>query len=94
MGVKVTFLREEAGGRGPGRPARWRSCPRAPSAPRTAPASCSSCSRTAVERRAVQTGGTDGDRLEVTGGPVSRANASSCRRRPTLADGTPIVIKQ
>ena len=42
MGVKVTFLREEA--RPPRRPprARWRSCPRAPCAARTAAATCSS----------------------------------------------------
>ena len=46
-----------------------------------------------VERRAVQTGGTDGDRLEVTGG-LSSGDRVVVAPPAELVDGTPIVIKQ
>ena len=45
-----------------------------------------------VERRAVQTGGTDGDRLEVTGG-LSAGDRVVVAPPAELAEGTPIVIK-
>ena len=46
-----------------------------------------------VERRAIQTGGTDGDRLEVTAG-LSSGERVVVSPPATLAPGTPIVIKQ
>jgi multidrug efflux pump subunit AcrA (membrane-fusion protein) len=45
-----------------------------------------------VERRAVQTGGTDGDRLEITGA-LSAGERVVVSPPAELADGTPIVIK-
>jgi hypothetical protein len=46
-----------------------------------------------VERRAVQTAGTDGDRLEVTGG-LSAGDRVVVSPPAELVAGTPIVIKQ
>ena len=68
MGVKVTFLREEA------RPPRRPAARPVALVPKGAVRSENGGSyvfvvkQDTVERRAVQTGGTDGDRLEVTGG--------------------------
>ena len=46
-----------------------------------------------VERRAVQTGGTDGDRLEVTAG-LSSGERVVVSPPAELAEGAHIVIKQ
>ena len=56
------------------------------------PATCSSSRQDTVERRAVQTGGTDGDRLEVTAG-LTGGDRVVVSPPPTLAEGVPIVIK-
>jgi hypothetical protein len=45
-----------------------------------------------VERRAVQTGGVDGDRLEVTAG-LSAGERVVVSPPDTLAEGLPIVVK-
>lgn len=45
-----------------------------------------------VERRAIKTGGTDGDRLEVTAG-LKGGDRVVVSPPPGLADGVPIVIK-
>ena len=92
MGVKVTFLREEATAATPAaRPVAL--------VPKGAVRSENSGSyvfvvkQDTVERRAVQTGGTDGDRLEVTGG-LSSGERVVVTPPAELAAGTPIVIKQ
>ena len=93
MGVKVTFLREEDGS-GARRPrGRSRLSRRARSAATNGASYVFVVRQDTVERRAVQTGGTDGDRLEVTAG-LRRATASSSRRRPDSPTASPIVIKQ
>jgi RND family efflux transporter MFP subunit len=46
-----------------------------------------------VERRAIQTGGADGDRLEVVAG-LTAGDRVVVSPPPELADGIPIVIKQ
>ena len=92
MGVKVTFLREEQAAATPAvRPVAL--------VPKGAVRSDGGSSHVfvvkqdTVERRAVQTAGTDGDRLEVTGG-LSSGERVVVSPPPTLAEGTPIVIKQ
>ena len=45
-----------------------------------------------VERRAVQTAGTDGDRLEVTAG-LSAGDRVVVAPPAGIAEGTPIVVK-
>ncbi len=92
MGVKVTFLREAAADAAPA--ARAMAL-----VPKSAVKTEGSTSyvfvvtQNTVERRAIQTGGTDGDRLEVTAG-LSSGERVVVSPPPTLAPGTPIVIKQ
>jgi HlyD family secretion protein len=93
MGVKVTFLR-----------AKDSDAPVAVAAqPMTlVPASAVKTENNAthvflvrdqtVERRAIKTGGTDGDRLEVTAG-LKGGDRVVVSPPPELADGVPIVIK-
>ncbi len=45
-----------------------------------------------VERRAIKTGGTDGDRIEVTAG-LSAGERVVVSPPDTLAEGKPIVVK-
>ena len=91
MGVKVTFLREPTEGSAPAaRPVAL--------VPKSAVRTESGASfvflvkQGTVERRAVQTAGTDGDRLEVTAG-LSAGDRVVVAPPPGVAEGTPIVIK-
>ena len=79
MGVKVTFLRdsEDDGARGAAGDARAES---APSGPRASSRTSSSSPSDRVDRRAVTTGGADGDRVEVIAG-LNAGERWSCRRR-------------
>jgi hypothetical protein len=91
MGVKVTFLREAGD-------------PTAPVAqavsliPKSAVRTDNSqgyvfvVRQDTVERRAVRTGGTDGDRLEVLAG-VAAGERVVVSPPPALADGVRIVVK-
>ncbi|MDH4063583.1 MAG: efflux RND transporter periplasmic adaptor subunit [Acidobacteriota bacterium] len=92
MGVKVTFLREADTDTGPSaRPVAL--------VPRGAVRTVDGASHVfvvrqdTVERRAIQTAGTDGDRIEVTAG-VSGGDRVVVSPPDTLAEGTPIVVKQ
>jgi len=92
MGVKVTFLRE----------ADAASAPVA-QAVTLAPASAIRTENGAtyafiikdqtVERRAVKTGGADGDRMEVVAG-LKSGDRVVVSPPPALAEGVPVVIKQ
>ena len=91
MGVKVTFLREETEGGAPAaRPVAL--------VPKSAVRTEGGASyvflvkQDTVERRAVQTAGTDGDRLEVTAG-LSAGDRVVVAPPAGIADGTPIVVK-
>ena len=91
MGVKVTFLREAAEGSAPAaRPVAL--------VPKSAVRTEGGASyvflvkQDTVERRAVQTAGTDGDRLEVTAG-LSAGDRVVVAPPPGVAEGTPIVVK-
>jgi HlyD family secretion protein len=92
MGVKVTFLREAAEDAAPvARPVAL--------VPKSAVTSAAGASYvfvvsgSTVERRAVQTAGTDGDRLEVTAG-LSSGERVVLSPPAQLSAGAPIVIKQ
>ncbi|MGD9903603.1 MAG: efflux RND transporter periplasmic adaptor subunit [Vicinamibacterales bacterium] len=91
MGVKVTFLREAAADAAAARPVAL--------VPKSAVRSDGSTSyvfvvtQDTVERRAVQTGGTDGDRLEVTAG-LSSGERVVVAPPAELAAGAPIAIRQ
>jgi len=92
MGVKVTFLREEQASAAPAaRPVAL--------VPKSAVRTDGGASyvfvvkQQTVERRAVQTAGTDGDRLEVTGG-LSSGERVVVSPPADLAAGMPIVVKQ
>ena len=91
MGVKVTFLREADQAATPA--ARGVAL-----VPRGAVRGSGGASyvfvvrQQTVERRAVQTGGADGDRLEVTAG-LSAGERVVVSPPETLAEGLPIVVK-
>lgn len=92
MGVKVTFLREEQASAAPAaRPVAL--------VPKSAVRTDGSASyvfvvtQDTVERRAVQTAGTDGDRLEVTGG-LSSGERVVVSPPAELAAGVPVVVRQ
>ena len=91
MGVKVTFLREETEGGAPAaRPVAL--------VPKSAVRTEGGASyvflvkQNTVERRAVQTAGTDGDRLEVTAG-LSAGDRVVVAPPAGIAEGSPIVVK-
>ena len=91
MGVKVTFLREATEGSAPAaRPVAL--------VPKSAVRTESGASyvflvkQNTVERRAVQTAGTDGDRLEVTAG-LSAGDRVVVAPPAGVVEGTPIVVK-
>jgi len=90
MGVKVTFLREEAAATPATRPVTL--VPKGAVRAENGASYVYVVKQDTVERRAVQTGGTDGDRLEVTGG-LSSGERIVVSPPPELAAGTPIVIK-
>jgi HlyD family secretion protein len=92
MGVKVTFLREEATTATPAaRPVAL--VPKGAVRSENGGSYVFVVKQDTVERRAVQTGGTDGDRLEITGG-LSSGERVVVAPPADLAAGTPIVIKQ
>ena len=92
MGVKVTFLREEAAAATPAaRPVAL--VPKGAVRAENGGCYVFVVKQDTVERRAVQTGGTDGDRLEVTGG-LSSGERVVVAPPAELAAGTPIVIRQ
>ena len=92
MGVKVTFLREAAADAAPAaRPMAL--VPKSAVKTEGATSYVFVVAQNTVERRAIQTGGTDGDRLEVTAG-LSSGERVVVSPPATLAPGTPIVIKQ
>ena len=92
MGVKVTFLREAAADAAPAaRPMAL--VPKSAVKTEGATSYVFVVAQNTVERRAIQTGGTDGDRLEVTAG-LSSGERVVVSPPPGLAPGTPIVIKQ
>ena len=91
MGVKVTFLREaDATSTAESRPVSL--------VPKSAVKTGNGSShvflvrQNAVERRAVQTAGTDGDRVEVVAG-LSAGDRVVVAPPDSLAEGTPVVIK-
>jgi hypothetical protein len=91
MGVKVTFLREASeSGEAAAQPVAL--------VPKTAVRSTNGTTHVfvlrqqTVERRAIQTGGTDGDRLEVTAG-LSAGDRVVVSPPDTLADGMPVVVR-
>jgi HlyD family secretion protein len=92
MGVKVTFLREATADAAPAaRPMAL--VPKSAVKTEGATSYVFVVAQNTVERRAIQTGGTDGDRLEVTAG-LSSGERVVVSPPATLAPGTPIVIKQ
>ena len=91
MGVKVTFLREAAADAAPvARPMAL--VPKSAVKTEGATSYVFVVAQNTVERRAIQTGGTDGDRLEVTAG-LSSGERVVVSPPPTLAAGVPIIIK-
>jgi RND family efflux transporter MFP subunit len=91
MGVKVTFLREEAPSAAPAaRPVAL--VPKGAIRTDGAASYVFVVKQDTVERRAVQTGGTDGDRLEVTAG-LSSGERVVVGPPPDLAEGVLIVAK-
>jgi HlyD family secretion protein len=93
MGVKVTFLRDadEADADAPASRA-VSLVPRGAVRDDNGQSYVFVVRQDTVERRAVQTGGTDGDRLEVIAG-LTAGERVVVAPPPELADGLPIVIK-
>jgi len=92
MGVKVTFLREADAASAP----MAQAVTLAPtSAIRTENGSSYAfvVKDQTVERRAVKTGGTDGDRMEVVAG-LKSGDRVVVSAPPALAEGVPVLIKQ
>jgi RND family efflux transporter MFP subunit len=91
MGIKVTFLREagEKGAEG-SRPVAL--VPRAAVQAANGATYAFVVRQQTVERRAIQTAGADGDRLEVTAG-LSAGERVVVSPPPGLAEGVPIVTK-
>jgi RND family efflux transporter MFP subunit len=91
MGVKVTFLREQAPSAAPAaRPVAL--VPKGAIRTEGETSYVFVVKQDTVERRAVQTGGTDGDRLEVTAG-LSSGERVVVSPPAGLADGVVIVTK-
>jgi HlyD family secretion protein len=91
MGVKVTFLREDEGG---GTPVA-RAVTLVPQAAVKTEGNASYVfvvRQNSVERRAIKTGGTDGDRLEVVAG-LSGGDQVVISPPPELAEGMLVTIK-
>ena len=91
MGVKVTFLREAAAAEA--EPAPTALVPKAAVRTSDGTSHVFVVRGDAVERRAIQTAGTDGDRLEVSAG-LSAGDRVVIAPPQSLGDGTRITVKQ
>ena len=91
MGVKVTFLREAASAEA--EPAPTALVPKAAVRTSDGTSHVFVVRGDAVERRAIQTAGTDGDRLEVSAG-LSAGDRVVIAPPESLGDGTRITVKQ
>jgi RND family efflux transporter MFP subunit len=97
MGVKVTFLREETTPAAPNAAVMTAAQPTV-LAPKAAVITDGNQSFVflirgdTVERRAVRTGGTDGDRLEIVAG-LRGGDRVVLSPPPTIADGVKIIVK-
>jgi RND family efflux transporter MFP subunit len=92
MGVKVTFLREAGAGDAPVAQAVT-LVPQAAVRTEGGASYVFVVRQHLVERRAIRTGGTDGDRLEVLAG-LTGGDQVVISPPPELADGMPIVVKE
>lgn len=90
MGVKVTFLREDQAAQPAARPMAL--VPKAALRTENGASYVFVITGETVDRRAVQTGGTDGDRLEITAG-LSAGERVVVAPPPGLAPGVPVVVK-
>jgi RND family efflux transporter MFP subunit len=91
MGVKVTFLREAAAAEA--EPAPTALVPKAAVRTSDGTSHVFVVRGDAVERRAIQTAGTDGDRLEVSAG-LSAGDRVVIAPPESLGDGMRITVKQ
>ena len=91
MGVKVTFLREAAAAEA--EPAPTALVPKAAVRTSDGTSHVFLVRGDAVERRAIQTAGSDGDRLEVSAG-LSAGDRVVIAPPESLGDGTRITVKQ
>jgi RND family efflux transporter MFP subunit len=91
MGVKVTFLREAAAAEA--EPAPTALVPKAAVRTSDGTSHVFVVRGDAVERRTIQTAGTDGDRLEVSAG-LSAGDRVVIAPPESLGDGTRITVKQ
>jgi RND family efflux transporter MFP subunit len=92
MGVKVTFLRDAADAAAPAaRPVAL--VPKGAVRSEGGVSYAFVVTGTTVERRAITTAGTDGDRLEVTAG-LSSGERVVVSPPPALVAGAPVVIRQ
>jgi RND family efflux transporter MFP subunit len=92
MGVKVTFLREAATAAADAAPKPTALVPKAAVRTNGGTSHVFVVRGDAVERRAIQTGGTDGDRLEVAAG-LSAGDRVVIAPPDALGDGTRITVK-
>ncbi|MFM8534933.1 MAG: efflux RND transporter periplasmic adaptor subunit [Acidimicrobiia bacterium] len=97
MGVKVTFLREQdttAGAASPGAAAQAVTLvPAAAVKTDNGTTFALVLNGTTVERRAIKTGGTDGDRVEVVAG-LKGGDRVVIAPPPELTPGMPVIVKQ
>ncbi len=92
MGVKVTFLREESAEATPAAARPMALVPKSAVVSDNGRNVVFVITGTTVQRRAIQTGGTDGDRLEVTAGLAS-GDRVVVSPPPALAEGAVIIVK-
>ena len=91
MGVKVTFLRE-ADASAPVTAQAMTLVPKAAVKTESGISYVYLVQQTTVERRAIKTGGTDGDRIEVTAG-LKGGDRVVISPPPELAEGVQIIVK-
>lgn len=91
MGVKVTFLRE-ADASAPVTAQAMTLVPKAAVKTESGISYVYLLQQTTVERRAIKTGGTDGDRIEVTAG-LKGGDRVVISPPPELAEGVQIIVK-
>jgi HlyD family secretion protein len=92
MGVKVTFLREEAAAAAAAEARPMALVPKSAVKTDDGRSVVFVIKGETVERRAIQTGGTDGDRVEVTAGLAS-GDRVVVSPPPALAEGAVVVVK-